>query len=212
MLFELPSGRRRADLGPLPVSDRDASPSTAFNGYQLFGRYRSQAVGQNAVYYGMGDAWELTAVDLTGRDQRTFRVARQVRHVTAADTATLRELIVAGASPAMRPAYLRALGLASLPRTVPAYSAMLVDPDGHLWIREYDYRNMILNAFLPIPYASVTPARVTWVVLDSQGRWVTDVEVPPTFRVFEIGSDYVLGTIRGADRLERLQVRRLIKQ
>src|SRR6185436_7139711 len=65
-----------------------------------------------------------------------------------------------------------------LPKTVPAYKAMLVDSEGMVWVR--DYRR-------------TSPSLVTWTVFTREGKQASEVQLPLHLTVFEIGRDYVLG-------------------
>ena len=64
----------------------------------------------------------------------------------------------------------------------PAFSMVLSDGAGNLWVREYDFP------------AQERPAPL-WTVFDPQGRVLGLVETPPELTIHEIGEDYVLGTV-----------------
>jgi hypothetical protein len=68
---------------------------------------------------------------------------------------------------------------------LPAIEQMLVDSDGHLWIRE----------------GSVHPfwEAGKWLVTDREGRLVASVITPAGLVVSGIGRDYVLGTCENDD-------------
>jgi len=98
-----------------------------------------------------------------------------------------------------------------LPSTVPAYSSLLVDALGNLWVQGY----------------ALPGDAELWDVYDPTGIWQGTVEFPPEVTgcepmeltylmarcdtVFEIGDDYVL--IRHFDemRVQRVRVHRLVK-
>jgi len=79
----------------------------------------------------------------------------------------------------------------------PAYEMIRVTRDGHLWVRDYDRP----------PYDA--PHR--WVILDPEGRLVGRIETPRNLRIFEIGSDYVLGVDRDELDIERLRLHGLVR-
>jgi hypothetical protein len=64
------------------------------------------------------------------------------------------------------------------PTTLPAYDAMLVDSDDHLWVRRH-------------PVAG--DARTPWIVFAADGTQVATVSLPVTLTVHEIGRDYIAG-------------------
>jgi len=77
----------------------------------------------------------------------------------------------------------------------PAFSQFLVDRSGRLWVREAHWQDAIAAGNL-----ADTPAVPTsWSVLDLRGRWLGDVSMPAGFKAFEIGMDYVIGTLRKDD-------------
>ena len=82
------------------------------------------------------------------------------------------------------------------PPTRPAYSDLLVDPAGAIWLRPY-----VGAAELSEP--------AEWLVLDTAGMWLGSVEVPANFRIWDIGPDAVLGTWVDEAWVQRPQVLRL---
>jgi hypothetical protein len=83
------------------------------------------------------------------------------------------------------------------PPTVPAYDAMLVDAQDHLWVRR-------------TPRAIGAPAR--WHVFAPDGTRVAAVSLPDAFDVREVGRDYILGirldAASGAQVVERYSLQR----
>ncbi|UCF19485.1 MAG: hypothetical protein JSU87_16435 [Gemmatimonadota bacterium] len=79
---------------------------------------------------------------------------------------------------------------------MPAYSDIVVDLEGNLWVGEYRRPG---------------DDQPRWTVFDPDGVMLGIVETPQRFRIFEIGGDYVLG--RGVDELdvEHIHVYRLLK-
>ncbi len=80
--------------------------------------------------------------------------------------------------------------------TRPAYSKIIVDPSGALWLRQYRGRS-----------EAVAPER--WVVLAPDGTWLGTVEVPDRFRIEDIELDAVLGVWYNELNVQHPQVRRL---
>ena len=74
----------------------------------------------------------------------------------------------------------------------PAFSEFIVDRSGRLWVRQANWQDAIAAGSL-----TDTPAVPgVWSVFDSTGRWLGDVTMPNGFRAFEIGDDYVAGTMQ----------------
>lgn len=82
---------------------------------------------------------------------------------------------------------------APLVESYPAFRAMLSDPLGHLWVREYD----LPGADRPAPI---------WTVFDAGGHALGFVETPAGLSLLEIGEDYLLGHTTDELGIERVQV------
>ena len=112
------------------------------------------------------------------------------------------------------PAAMDARRKAALERTVfadrlPSFGSMIVDGSGYLWVQRYDYRGTF---FTPGPVRTQTTAATTrWDVIDTNGRWITTVDLSARFTPVEIGTDYVAGLARDEDEIEQVRVYRLRK-
>ena len=88
---------------------------------------------------------------------------------------------------------------------VPAYSQLLPDATGRLWVREAHLADAPgagqLNTTPLVPSI--------WSVFDPAGRWLGDVTMPARFLPRDIGADYVLGTALDADNVETVVMYRL---
>ena len=75
----------------------------------------------------------------------------------------------------------------------PAFSTVVADAAGHLWVREYDFPR------------EKRPAPL-WTVFDPEGRVLGFVETPEGLDVLQIGEDYILGRVRDEFQVEHVQV------
>jgi hypothetical protein len=75
------------------------------------------------------------------------------------------------------------------PSTVPAYSKLIADADGLLWVRRYR-----------IPSSPVA----TWLGFNRRGEWVMDMDVPNTWRILELAETYLLAVTRDTLDVERV--------
>lgn len=74
---------------------------------------------------------------------------------------------------------------------LPAFSQFLVDHSGRLWVRAARWQDAIAAGSL-----SDRPAvPSTWSVFDARGAWLGDVTMPARFQPYDIGSDYVAGSM-----------------
>jgi hypothetical protein len=76
--------------------------------------------------------------------------------------------------------------------TVPAFSQLIVDAVGRLWVREPHLPDAGNNGeFYTVP---LVPS--VWSVFDREGRWLCDVTMPARFHPKVIGRDHVTGVGR----------------
>lgn len=81
----------------------------------------------------------------------------------------------------------------TLAETFPAFSTILADAAGNLWVREYDFP----REERPGPL---------WTVFDPEGRALGFVETPGGLEVHEIGEDYILGRFVDELGVETIQL------
>ena len=87
----------------------------------------------------------------------------------------------------------KSLGSTPLAKTFPAFSTILSDAAGNLWVREYDFPR------------EERPAPL-WTVFDPEGRVLGFIETPKGLRIGQIGEDYILGHARDELDVEYIQV------
>ncbi|NIW83642.1 MAG: hypothetical protein GWN18_14025 [Thermoplasmata archaeon] len=76
------------------------------------------------------------------------------------------------------------------PEIMPAYEDLVVDAEGNVWVEAYRRPG---------------DDQPRWEVFDPRGAFLGTVLTPQRFRIFEIGSDYLLG--RWADTMDVEHVR-----
>jgi len=170
----------RWDPGPLAYIPMTGFLATAVIGEEVF-------VGNGAEYI----------VDVFAQDGRRLRTLRPDRQPSPfrdewreAYTSSVQAALVPsmGAGVARR----RADALArSLPSQLAAYSDMLPDPSGRLWL-----------VSPPIPGAPHHPRSA--LVIDPNGRVLADIPLPPRFRPFQVGPDWILGAVDEASGVSRV--------
>ncbi len=80
-----------------------------------------------------------------------------------------------------------------LAETFPAFSRVLSDAAGNLWVREYDFPR------------EERPAPL-WTVFDPDGRVLGFIETPEGLRIGQIGENYILGHYRDELEVEYVQL------
>lgn len=111
--------------------------------------------------------------------------------------------------PAMKARFAQMLERTVYAERLPSFGAMIVDRSGNLWVQRYDYRSVFRTPG-PVRTQTMTVAS-RWDVVDTNGRWITTVDLPERFTPVEIGGDYVAGLARDREEVEQVRVYRLRK-
>lgn len=150
------------------------------------------AMTQDRVYLGTGEQLEVQVRDRSGTLQLLLRgpavpleIPNNVTHLLAQGTLSDGEADLLAQIEALRLAF---------PPSLPAYSAMLTDPRGGVWLRRFD---------LP----RTGPER--WAVFDESGAFLGHLRMPDTFSLREIDSDHLLGVTQDHLGVERVVLHRL---
>jgi hypothetical protein len=135
-------------------------------------------IGSSRAYVGSGDRFQIRVFDLTGAPKEPLQRSEAPAAVSREDIRDEIERVVASAGEARRAMVERSYEEITLPSTLPAYTALVVDAADHVWIRPY-------------PRGASPTAR--WSVFAPTGKLVAEVAVPKHLEIYEIGRDYVLG-------------------
>lgn len=198
------TGTQRTVLDTLPGDERVyATGVHGGTGYarRLFGRSLSVHGRDGLVATGFGDRFQVELRDEVGTLLRSIRVPGRERPVGDADIRRFQEYV-------MNPyrgndqerANLEEQLEEARSRTLPAFAELHVDPAGNVWARAYDHRDAVAFYDYSAGIRTVEAPRLEeprrWVVLQADGRYLGEVEVPPRFVVHEIGEDRILGVWR----------------
>lgn len=171
------TGHLEKDLGRFPGPDRYRHPGS--DGPLPLGKDVSVAVHGNKVFIGTADTYSIGVFASNGRQRALIRKAGVRQRITAADRnryiqQDLDQLEDVNQRREMASWY---RGL-SFPEFFPAYSVLLTDPDGNLWVQDY-----------------LRPGedRTKWSVFDGTGRYLGTLSLPERFTALHVGSDFVLG-------------------
>ncbi|MXY31935.1 MAG: hypothetical protein F4043_13485 [Gammaproteobacteria bacterium] len=187
------------DIGETPGSESYVSVGENYaSGAPLFGKTAHVAVLGQRIFRGTSDAMEVEELDMTGSLVRILRIPGYPLDLSADRIAAEREARLEEL-PSAVPAFIRRL-VEDLPApaTRPAYANMLVDPSGAVWLELY--RGV-----------SERDRPQEWLILDADGTWLGNVEVPRRFTVMEVGMDRMLGVWRDEVDVEHPQVLRLTR-
>ncbi len=149
-----------------------------------FARYPVHWIHEDRFYYGSGDRYEIAVHDLQGTVLSLIRKRVPNRPVTPAVVTAYKEQRLAAeatADPAGSARRRYDLDDLPYPDSLPAYRRLRVDRGGWLWVQDYDL---------------ASDTTVAWSIFDPAGRWITEMEVPRTWQITDIGADYILTIIR----------------
>lgn len=118
-----------------------------------------------------------------GELTRVIRWPVGERRVTARDRSRYREARAEPPQGIDAVGWNRYLQETPFPDRMPAYSRLLVDAPGNLWVERYRP-----------PWEDES----SWFVFDERGVWLGELATPPDLSVFEVGADHVLGIERDA--------------
>lgn len=156
-----------------------------------FGRSTAIAFAGDRVFVGDNAEYRVRIYALDGRLIRIVEGPHRPVPVTDADIARERERRGPARESFAVSVTEEVFAPPNVPTTLPAFSRLLVDAVGWLWVAAY-------------PTDPDAPR--TWTVFDDGGRRRCDVQLPARFRLDEVGRDYVLGVARDEDGVEQVQL------
>lgn len=163
-----------------------------------FSRGPQHAVFADGFWAGVTDRYEIGRYAPDGTLELLLRRAHTHLPVTAEHVAAYRQEVLENLdSDNRRRQFERMLAAMPIPETMPAFSRLLVDADGDLWVAAYEP-----------PGAEAT----TWTVYDPGGRMRGALTLPANLTVYDIGSDYVLGLWHDELDVPHVRLHRLVKR
>ena len=187
-------GRRRTPLSVwitsaardlrVALADVDGPESVGFGtgaANALLRRTPQLGIGRRHVYVGAADSGVVQVYALDGTPAGTRRLPESEMRATAADLERAKRIDSLGQDAETQKETRRVWELDTPPATLPAYDAILVDKDEHLWVRRY-----------PVAGKDSTP----WIVFNPAGVQLATVTMPAALTVYEVGPDYVSGIVR----------------
>ena len=150
-------------------------------GGAVYGKRMSYASSGEAVYVGTQDAFVIDVYSPAGQLVRSIRALETPvlsgPNLRADWNAFTRERL-ADVPPQERAEAERDAAQTELPASAPAYAEFVTDDEGNLWVAEYRV-------------GGSAPER--WVVFNAEGRVLTTVAVPESFRIMAVRQGRVFG-------------------
>jgi len=173
--------------------------SGGISAVSLFVRNSYSAVHRGRIYLGDADEMEIKVYSALGQVERIIRVPTFDLTLSAQEIRAEREARLGLNPSAMNRDLLSAM---PDPETRPAYSELVIDSEGFIWVEESQGRTL--------KFLGGQPSR--WTVFSPEGEWLGGVQLPSRFFVFEIGSDYVLGRRYDEQDVEHVELLRLTRE
>jgi len=187
-------GRETANLGEHLASERIVTQTGS--GPHPFGRQTSSAAGENMVYLGDGERFEIRRYSRDGKLERIQRAPPEDLTIGPSVLEPYRAAELAAATERNRATIERRLAEMPMPEGLPAFTRLRVDVDGNLWAQRVR------------PSGGV---RERWGVFSEDGSFLGHVELPNRFALLEIGDDYVLGVTKDDEAVEVVRVHPLVR-
>ena len=162
----------------------------------FFGKRSHVAALGRQILRGSSDMMQVEELDMSGNLVRIFRIPDYPLDLSDAQIAAERDFMLDRITPGHP---LRApFEAAPSSETRPAFTDILVDPSGAVWLRLHRGDS-----------EQDQPER--WLVLDADGTWLGTVVIPDRFTVSDITMDAVLGDWEDEFDVEHPQVLRLTR-
>ncbi|MGI9626054.1 MAG: hypothetical protein ACR2QM_04405, partial [Longimicrobiales bacterium] len=156
-----------------------------------FRRAVHSAVWNGQILISPNDRYEIRAYDPDGSLAVIVRRRHLVQEVTQADVDAYVARRAADAAPEDRPEIARVFDGIPPVASFPAFSGLVVDDSGDLWVNEYGRPGS---------------ERSLWTVFASDGRIRGHVETPVGLTVYRIGADHILGRFEDELGVEHVQL------
>jgi len=161
-----------------------------------FGKNAVLAVSGNNFLVGTQDRYEIRVISNLDTLKALVRLQRENPPVTQAQIDRYKNARLTNVHPRERDDREAQLDSLPWPETMPAYSEILVDTEGNLWVAEHR------------PFGVEQPV---WNVFDPSYHLLGSVETPLRLTIFDIGADYILGLWRELDGTESVRMYGLVK-
>jgi hypothetical protein len=137
----------------------------------------SYAITARELVFGMPDSYEYRAYNANGSLVRRVRASATPAPITGAMVDAYRESMGKGADPETAALLKKGIERLTLPKTLPAYSRLVAERDGTVWVAGYD---------------PPTVKRQWWARFDPSGKLLGTLIIPTGFSVDRFANGYVV--------------------
>ena len=151
-------------------------------------------------YVGYGNEYAIRRYSAKGDLEQIVRRAWTPAAITPKDISTFVEewLVLWSKKPGALDSDRKDLLDDNYATTLPAFSALIADQTGRLWVRA----PKAIDGAVAGSLNDHSIGQSTWSVFGTDGRWLGDVTMPARFAPTEIAADYVLGIARDDDGVQ----------
>ena len=199
ILFDL-EGEQIDSIGEMQGPETYMHTSEGFYGGVpiYFARTSHVETSGQRIFLGSNETMQLEELDVSGNLVRILRIPDYPLDLSAARIAAERDFVLGRGPPGSTSPFRQALEAAPASETRPAYSDILIDPSGAVWLQLHRGQ-------------SEQDQPQEWLVLDADGTWFGSVEIPDRFTVTDITMDAVLGVWEDELDVEHPRVLRLTR-
>ena len=199
ILFDL-EGEQIDSIGEMQGPEIYMHASEGFYGGVpiYFGKTSHVETSGQRIVLGSNDAMQVEELDVSGNLVRILRISDYPLDLSGAQMAAERDFVLGRGPPGSTSPFRQALEAAPASETRPAYSDILIDPSGAVWLQLHRGQ-------------SEQDQSQEWLVLDADGIWLGTVGIPDRFTVTDITMDAVLGVWEDELDVEHPQVLRLTR-
>jgi hypothetical protein len=166
-------------------------------GPRPLGRETFHVLGDGRFYLGTSDEYEIRVYSVTGELEMLIRGSGPDLAITKTHIDRfVSDQLSRATRDNQRRSWERQYRDMEFPKTFPAYSRLLLDKLGNLWVQDY-----------------LRPGddKPVWDVFEPDGAQVATLNTPPGLHIYEIGVEYVLGKWQDELDVEHVQLYDLIK-
>ncbi|MDE0358146.1 MAG: hypothetical protein OXN92_10525 [Gammaproteobacteria bacterium] len=199
ILFDL-QGERIDSIGEMLGPELHMHVQEGFSGFVpiYFGKTSHVATFGQRIFRGSNDAMQVEELDMSGNLVRILRIPGYPLDLSNAQITAERDFVLGRGPPGSTSPFRQALENAPASDTRPAFTDILIDPSGAIWLQLHRGE-------------SEQDQPGEWLVLDADGTWLGTVEIPDRFTMSDITMDAVLGVWRDELDVQHPQVLRLTR-
>jgi hypothetical protein len=173
--------------------------------FQALGPLLSAAGGGSRIYAGFGDEYDISVWDRSGNLIRRMRRAWDPVRVEASHREAYGQALMAEGEggPQFQEAYRRLAEEMIYPESHPAFTGILVEASGGIWVERPQTQPPWSEA---MDYSPVRPHPSEWDVFSPDGVWLGTIRLPARFRLTSVGRDRVAGVAKDEFDVERVEV------